>query len=353
MIRELKYYEAVHEAIDICLEKDINVYVLGLGVSDPKGIFGSTLGLCEKYGSSRVMDIPASENGITGIAIGSSLVGMRPIITHQRLDFALLSVEQIVNQAAKWHYMFGGKGNVPVVIRMIIGRGWGQGPQHSQSLQSWFAHIPGLKVIMPTTPEDAKGMLISSVEDNNPVISLEHRWLHNVTGKVPSGIYRTPIGKCQVMSKGSHVTVVATSIMSLESLKAAEVLSQYGIELEVIDVRTLRPLDRETILKSVRKTGRLIVADTGWKEVGFSAEVVSLAAEEAFSHLKIPPRRLTLADSPTPTTAALADHFYPRANNIVYIAREMMGQDPDVNAPSSIQDSIPLDVPDSSFAGPF
>ena len=225
------------------MAKDPSVYIMGLGVPDPKGVFGTTLGLQQKYGLKRVLDIPLSENAMTGVATGSALVGMRPIITHQRVDFALNAMEQMVNQAAKWHYMFGGQNRVPLVIRMIIGRGWGQGPQHPQSLQSWFAHVPGLRVVMPTTPHDAKGLLISSIEDDNPVIFIEHRWLHGISDHVPEGIYRVPLGKARVVREGRRVTIVATSYMVLESLRASETLSESGIEAEVIDVRCLRPLD--------------------------------------------------------------------------------------------------------------
>ncbi|MBI3267039.1 MAG: alpha-ketoacid dehydrogenase subunit beta, partial [Chlamydiae bacterium] len=281
MPRELKFFEAIHEAFDLCLAKDPHVYIMGLGVPDPKGIFGTTLGLQEKYGSDRIMDMPTAENGITGVALGSALVGMRPILTHQRIDFAILAMEQMVNQAAKWHYMFGGRASVPLVVRLIVGRGWGQGPQHSQSLQSWFAHIPGLKVVMPVTPYDAKGLLISSIEDNNPVIFIEHRWLHNISGPVPEEMYRVPLGKAKVAREGKDVTVVAISYMVLEALRAAEVLAEEGIQLEVVDVRTLYPLDETLILHSVRKTGRLIVADTSWKSFGASAEIIALVAEKA------------------------------------------------------------------------
>ena len=195
MIRQLRYCKAIHEALDLCLAHDPRVYLIGLGVPDPKGVFESTSGLQKKYGPNRVMDMPASENGITGIVIGSALVGMRPVLVHQRVDFAILSFDTLVNQAAKWHYMFGGKSSVPMVVRMIVGRGWGQGSQHAQSLQSWLAHVPGLKVIMPATPHDAKGMLISAIEDNNPVVCIEHRWLFNIEGPVPQGMYRVPLGE--------------------------------------------------------------------------------------------------------------------------------------------------------------
>lgn len=352
MSRELKYFQAINEALDLCIAQDPSVYLMGLGVPDPKGIFGSTLGLQEKYGAERVMDMPTSENGMTGMAIGSAMVGMRPIITHQRIDFALLSIEQIVNQAANWHYMFGGQMSVPLVIRMIIGRGWGQGPQHSQSLQAWFAHVPGLKVVMPTTPYDAKGLLIASIEDNNPVIYIEHRWLHNIKGPVPEGIYRVPLGQARIVREGRDVTIAATSYMTLETLGAAERLADDGISAEVIDIRTLRPLDGMCILESVRKTGRLIVADTGWKTVGFGAEVVARVAEEAFADLKSPPRRIALPDCPTPTTPALANSYYPRAAHIAATAREMLGLRVDECA-SDLTDFVALDVPDTSFTGPF
>ena len=350
--RELTFFQAINEAIDLCMSKDSAVYVMGLGVPDPKGVFGSTLGLQQKYGSMRVMDMPASENGMTGVAIGSSLIGMRPILTHQRIDFALLAMEQMVGQAAKWHYMFGGQMSVPLVIRLIIGRGWGQGPQHSQNLQAWFAHVPGLKVVMPTTPHDAKGLLISSIEENNPVIFIEHRWLHNITGDVPEGVYRVPLGRARVAREGNDVTIAATSYMALEALRAAEILAEDGIQAEIIDIRTLRPLDEALILESVRKTGRLIVADSGWKTGGFGAEVVARVAEEALGDMKDPPRRLALPDCPTPTSRALTKHFYPRAAHIRTITRQMLGLAPADEKPQ-LDESVPLDVPDKSFTGPF
>ena len=354
MTRQLKFFQAINEAVGQCLAADPSVYVMGLGVPDPKGIFGSTLGLVTTHGPDRAFDIPCSENGMTGIAIGSALVGMRPIMTHQRIDFALLAIEQIVNQAAKWHYMFNGQMRVPLVIRLIIGRGWGQGPQHSQSLQAWFAHIPGLKVVMPTTPHDAKGLLIASIEDDNPVLFIEHRWLYNVAGPVPAERYRVPLGQAKVIQPGDDATIVATSYMSLEALRAAQILADDGVRVEVIDVRTLRPLDTETILASVRKTGRLVVADTGWKTCGFSAEIVALAAEEALEQLKSPPRRVALPEGPTPTSPALAKPYYPRAEHLVAAVREVLGRPRGAADPARWTDaSTPADIPDPSFAGPF
>jgi pyruvate dehydrogenase E1 component beta subunit len=352
MARELKYFQAINEAIDLCMAKDPSVYIMGLGVPDPKGVFGTTLGLQQKYGPLRVQDMPTSENGMTGVAIGSALVGMRPILTHQRVDFALLAIEQIVNQASNWHYMFGGQMGVSLVIRMIIGRGWGQGPQHSQSLQAWFAHVPGLKVIMPTTPYDAKGLLISSIEDNNPVIFIEHRWLYNILGSVPDGVYRVPIGQAKVARIGNDITIASTSYMTLEALRAADILEADNISAEVIDIRTLKPLDNIMILDSVRKTGRLIVADTGWKTLGFSAEIVAQVAEEALNYLKSPPVRIALPDCASPTSHALIKHYYPRAIDIVVKAKTMFGQS--VEYPLlSMRTSEPLDIPDKTFFGPF
>ena len=351
MDRELKFFEALREAVDICMEKDPTVYIIGLGVPDPKGIFGSTLDLHKKYGGSRVMDMPTSENGMTGIAVGSALVGMRPILTHQRVDFALLSLEQIVNQAANWHYMFGGKMNVPLVIRMIIGRGWGQGPQHSQSFHSWFAHVPGLKVVMPTTPSDAKGLLISSIEDNNPVIFIEHRWLYNIQGVVPKGHYQVPLSKAKVSKKGKDVTIVSISYMTLEALRAAEMLEKVDISVEVVDLRTIKPIDYDTVFKSVAKTGKLVVADIGWYTGGIGGEIIAKISEEMFSSLLAPPCRITLPDSPTPTSRELTKHYYPRAIHIAAAIRKMLGH-PTLDEEEK-EPAIPLDVPDGSFKGPF
>ena len=255
------------------------------------------------------MDMPLAENGMTGIIIGASLNGFRPVLTHQRVEFALLSIEQIVNQAAKWHYMNAGQQNVPIVIRMIIGRGWGQGAQHSQSLESWFAHIPGLKVVMPSNAYDAKGLLISSVEDNNPVIFLEHRWLHNTIDNVPSEDYRVQIGKAKIVRKGEDLSIVAHSYMVLEAIRCADILKTKGISLEVIDLRTIRPLDNELILDSVRKTGRILVVDNGWIHFGVSAEIISLVSESIFDKLLCPPQRVGMHDSPSPSTRALAQYF--------------------------------------------
>jgi pyruvate dehydrogenase E1 component beta subunit len=352
MARQLKFSEAIREATDQAMERDPSVYIVGLGVPDPKGIFGTTLGLQEKFGAARVQDMPLSENAMTGIVLGSALVGMRPIITHQRMDFALVAMEQMVNQAAKWHYMFGGKAKVPMVVRMIVGRGWGQGPQHSQSLQAWFAHIPGLKVVMPTSAHDAKGLLAAAVEDNNPVIFIEHRWLNNIADDVPEEYYTVPLSKARVMREGSDVTIVGTSYMALESLRAANILDKEGVSAEVIDLRTIRPWDTETVLASVRKTGRLIVADTGGAAFGVSAEIVATVLENEFVSIKGAPVRIALPDHPCPTSPALSSYYYSQAGHIVRDTLKMMGHSLAAHA-CDIISSQKLDVPDSSFKGPF
>ena len=349
--RQLTFVQALNEALDLSMARDSKVIVMGLGASDPVAVFGSTAGLAAKYGPRRVLDTPVAENAMTGVAVGAALRGLRPVMSHIRLEFALVAIDQIVNQAAKWHYMFGGRASVPLVIRMIVGRGWGQGPQHSQSLQSWFAHVPGLKVVMPATPHDAKGLLITAIEDDNPVVFIEHRWLHSVRGPVPEGLYRVPIGPPNVLRPGRHVTVVATSYMTLEAVRAADALAPEGIELEVVDVRTLNPFDETLVLESVRKTGRLVVADTGWRSVGFAAEVIARVVERSLGDLKAPPVRITLPDVPTPTTRALANYYYPLVSDITAASRRLLGLPPR-SAPEVMPDAF-LDVPDASFAGPF
>ena len=351
--RQISYAQAILEATDQCLASDPLVYVMGLGVTDPKGVFGTTLGLEAKYGSKRVLDMPVSENGMTGVAIGSALVGMRPIMTHQRIDFMLLSLDQIINNAAKWHYMFGGAMKVPLVIRLLVGRGWGQGPQHSQSLQALFAHIPGLKVVMPATPYDAKGLLISAVKDNNPVIYIEHRWLHGIFGHVPKEMYEVPIGKAKKIREGKDVTIISSSYMTLDAIRAADILGKEGIEAEIIDLRTIKPVDEEAIIESAKKTGRVVVVDGAWKYAGFSAELIALLTEKAFSHLKSAPERVAFPDVPTPTSWALANHYYPAALDIINAARKTLGLAGKTIEQLGMKHNNPLDVPDKAFTGPF
>lgn len=327
-LRGLTYREAIFEATYQALESDKSVFVIGEGVDDPGGVFGTTKNLHEKFGAQRVMDTPLAENGITGIAIGAALAGMRPILVHMRVDFLPLSMDQLINHAAKWHYMFGGSVSVPLTVRAIIGRGWGSAAQHSQSLQALFTHVPGLKVVMPATPYDAKGLLSGSIYDNNPVIFIEHRWLYEHVGHVPREPYTIPLGKGIVRRTGRDVTVVAFSHMVYEAMTAAETLSGEGIECEVIDPRTLKPLDTELIAESVKKTGHLVVADTGWKEGGISAEVAARVSEEAFAHLKGPVARVALPDCPTPASHVLEKAFYPGRDEIAGAVRKVFREKP-------------------------
>lgn len=351
MTRTLNVAQAIREATDQCLSADPRVYVVGLGAPDPKGIFGTTLGLAEAHGAARVLDMPASENAMTGIAIGSAIAGQRPILTHQRVDFALLSLDQLINNAAKWHAMFGGQMAVPLVVRMVIGRGWGQGPQHSQSLHGLFAQIPGLKVVAPATAHDAKGLLIAAVEDDNPVIYLEHRWVHGVIGDVPEERYATPIGQARVAREGADLTIVASSYQVLEAIRAADALAEQGVEAEVIDLRTLRPLDEGGIVASVTKTGRLLAVDGGWRAAGFAAEILALATEHAFGSLRAAPVRITLPDRPTPTSWPAAQRYYPGVPEIVEAARGILGLPPGPRI--SVEAGRYGDQPSPDFRGPF
>ena len=258
---QMTYVEAINKALHEAMQLDSSVICYGLGVTDPKAVFGTTINLEKQFGPERVFDMPTSENAMTGVAIGAALNGIKSVMTHQRIDFFLLAMDQLVNGAAKWHYMFGSQNCVPITIRLIIGRGWGQGPTHSQNLQAWFSHIPGLKVVMPTTPEDAKGMLLASIFDPNPVIFLEHRWLHNSIGEVPDGDIRVPLGKAKIVKSGKDITIVTMSYMSIEAIHASNYLEKQGISCEVININTIKPLDKEAILKSVKKTGCIVTAE--------------------------------------------------------------------------------------------
>ena len=315
--RKLSFPEAIKEALETALSRDERVFIMGQGVDDPAGMFGTTLNLHKKYGGNRVFDTPLSENALTGIAIGASLTGMRPVYIHNRPDFLLLAMDQIVNHASKWSYMFGGKVCVPLVIRAVIGRGWGSAAQHSQSLQGLFMHVPGLRLVMPSTPYDAKGLLITSIADNNPVIFIEHRWLYKSSGYVPEEVYSIPFGKAVVRRQGKDATIVAISYMVVEAMRAAEKLEKEGIDVEVIDPRTLRPLDEEQILNSVKKTGRLVIADTDWRTCGVSAEIAAQVSEKGLKYLKAPIQRVASPDVPTPASYVLEEEFYPGEKEIM------------------------------------
>jgi pyruvate dehydrogenase E1 component beta subunit len=351
--RQITYGEAIREAIDQSMQQSPEVFIIGEGVPDSNRIFGTTKGLLEKYGAQRVQDMPVSENAMTGICIGAAIQGLRPILVHQRVDFSLLALDQVINNAAKWHYMFGGEAKVPIVIRMIIGMGWGQGAQHSQSLQALYSHIPGLKVVMPSTPYDAKGLMMAAVQDNNPVIYLEHRWLHNIKGYVPEEPYSVPIGEANVLLPGKDITLAATSYMNVEAMKAAHLLKKIGISVEIVDLRTLKPLDDKTIIDSVRKTGRLIAIDSGYYSGGFAGEIIARVSEKAFKNLQASPARITLPDIPTPSTQGLTRYYYPTFREIARKIMQMLKRkDEDLTIPEE-KSEVPCDVPDKDFTGPF
>lgn len=344
MSRKITYGAAINEALSQAMERDPKVFVMGIGADDHKELFGSAKGLLQRFGPSRVFDTPIAEAAMTGIAIGAALEGYKPVHVHIRADFLYLALDQLFNMAAKWRYMFGGTRSVPLVVRAVIGRSWGQGAQHSQSPQSMFMHVPGLKVVMPTTPMDAKGYTLAAIADPNPVIIIEHRLLYDVVGDVPEQPFELPFGKAYIRRHGRDVTIVANSYMTAESLKAAEFLVGHGVEVEVVDPVSLSPLDEETILESLRKTGRLLVVDTSWTACGASAEIAALAAEKGFSYLKQPVVRLGQQPSPCPVSKPLEDAFYPNARKIARAVFQML----DRRVPET-------DVPalTTKFKGPF
>jgi len=352
MNNENTFSEAINQALDIALEIDSKVLCYGLGVDDPKRIFGTTFDLQEKYGSHRVFDIPTSENALTGVAVGVSIGGYRPVMVHQRLDFFLLALDQLVNSAAKYYYTFNGKSSIPLTIRLILGRGWGQGPTHSQNLHGWFAHIPGIKVVMPTFPEDAKGLLLSSIFDDNPVVFIEHRWLHSVKGIVPNGDNRIEIGLARHVYKGSDVTIVSMSYMTIEALRVVKQFKKVNVEIDLIDLRTIKPLDWESIFNSVRKTGKLLVLDTGSETNSFASEIITRVCKDCWNELSIPPERITMPDCPEPTSYGLTKDYYPTANTIISKVHKMLKLK--VNLGDIIlEEKGHHDVPGDWFKGPF
>lgn len=335
------------------MAEDPSVYVIGEGVPDPKGIFGTTLGLQEKYGKKRVFDMPVSENGMTGIALGSAIVGMKPILIHQRVDFSMLAMDQVINNVAKWYSMYGGQHSAPMVIKAIIGQGWGQGNQHSQNLQNLYAHIPGLKVVMPSNAYDGKGLLVSAVRDKNPVIILEHRWVQNTFSEVPQEIYEIPIGKANRVLEGKDVTIVSWSYWALETQKTAKFLKKQGVSPEIIDIRSLSPLDFDTIRSSLQKTGALLVVDGSWRHGGFAGEIISRVVEDPSIDLKTRPRRITFPHFPSPSTPGLTKYYYPTMRDIFKAVGEMLSRDLDATEIMAYLDSHAHDVPDKDFTGPF
>jgi pyruvate dehydrogenase E1 component beta subunit len=325
-MRSLTYAQAMREAFAQLLESDKRVFVIGQGVWSPWYAGTSLKDLDKEFGKSRIIDSPVSENATTAAAIGAALAGMRPIVFHPRMDFMLLAVDPIVNQAANWSYIFDGRIGVPVVIRASINRGGEQGAQHSQALQAMFAHVPGIKVVMPATAYDAKGLLIAAVRDGNPVMYIDDRWLYEDSGEVPEEMFEVAIGTASVRRVGTDVSIVATSYMAAQAVKAARVLERRGIDAEVIDLRSISPWDREAVFDSVRKTGYLVVADAAWKTCGFAAEIVATVAEHAIDDLRAPVARVCLPDVPAPTSEPLEKVYYPEADDIVLAVEQVLNQ---------------------------
>ncbi|MBX3062644.1 MAG: alpha-ketoacid dehydrogenase subunit beta [Anaerolineae bacterium] len=321
---EMTYAEALRDGLRVAMQGDPSVFLIGEDIGVYGGAFGVTAGLLQEFGTERVIDTPISEAGIAGACIGAALTGMRPVGEIQFMDFVTLTMEQLVLQAAKVRFMFGGKASVPMVLRMPGGSGTGAAAQHSESLENWFVHVPGLKVVMPSTPYDAKGLLLAAIDDNNPVIFVEHKLLYKTKGEVPEGAYRVPLSATQVVRQGKHVTVVATSIMVLRALQAADELAKEGIELEVIDPRTLKPFDDQPIIQSVKKTGRALVVHEAVEIGGFGGEVVArIATSEAFDYLEAPIRRLAGLDIPIPYNREMEHHTVPQVESIVQEARKL------------------------------
>lgn len=344
--RVITFVEAVREAQKQEMARDKRVFLFGLGVDDFKGINGSTKDLVLEFGVNRVFDTPLAEDAMTGVAIGASMAGLRPIHVHIRADFLLLAMNQLINIAAKSHYMFGGSYQLPIVVRAQIGRSWGQGAQHSQGLHALFAHIPGLKVVAPSTPYDAKGCLIQSIRDDNPVVFMEHRMLYFLKSEVPEDLYTVPLGKARVLAHGGNITLVGVSYMAVECLRAMEYLKEKKISAEVIDPVTLSPLDIDTIAESAKKTGKLIVVDTGWTSCGLSAEIVAQVCEKLGSSVEV--LRMGFAPTPCPTTKNLENLFYPNAQKVALAAYKMVSKD---HKPWSLEN---LEAPEIvQFRGPF
>jgi pyruvate/2-oxoglutarate/acetoin dehydrogenase E1 component len=317
----LDFAQAINAGLRQAMELDPAVFVYGIGADGGAGIFGTTAGLVEKFGTRRVFDTPIAEAGLAALAAGAASTGLRPVLVHQRLDFMLYSVDQIVNWMAPWRFMSGGRAKMPVTIRAIVGKGWGQGPQHTKSLHAWFAHVPGLQVVMPGSPFDAKGLLLSSIMSDDPTLFIEGRSLFAMQEEVPDAPYFIRLGEALVRREGKDVTLVTMGSMVPLSLQAADMLAQSTISAEVLDVRCLMPLDVESIIASVRKTGRLVVAEPGWRMYGAAAEIIATVAERFGKDMRSRPRRVTWPQSAVPTGSRLEEQFYPDSEDIVAACR--------------------------------
>jgi len=322
--RTLTYSLAINEALHQTMEAFPDMVVLGQGLKSPWYVGNTARGLIDRFGDHRVLDTPVSENAVTGMAVGLAIAGARSVVVHPRMDFMLYAFDPIVNEAANWHSMSGGGARVPVVFWGIINRGGEQAAQHSQALHSLFAHIPGLKVVAPSTPYDAKGLMIAAIRDENPVVFVDDRWLYNLEGPVPEEPYDVPIGQAVVRREGKDVTVVAFSHLGPRAAEAAAILGEEGISCEVVDPRTLKPLDIETIAASARKTGRVLVCDVGWRTGGVGAEIAAMVMEECWSDLRAPVSRLALPDAPAPASRTLEEKYYVNTTDIAEKIRGLL-----------------------------
>jgi len=320
----MNYLEAIRDALRLEMRRDPNVYIVGEDVGTYGNVFGVTKGLIDEFGPERVRDTPITESAIVGTSVGAAACGLRPVAEIMYIDFIGVALDQLYNQAAKMRYMFGGKITIPLVLRSACGAGRGSAAQHSQSLESWFMHVPGLKVVMPSTPADAKGLLISSIRDDNPVVFLEHKLLYNTKGEVPEGEYTIPLGKGDIKKSGEDVTVVATSRMVTYALNAAEKLAQDGIDVEVVDPRTLSPLDEEIILTSVKKTHRLVIVHEEVKFAGSGAEIAAMVAEKGIEYLDGPILRVAAPFSPVPFAPSLEAEFIPSEAKIIEAVKTVL-----------------------------
>ena len=348
---KISYSQAINKALEEEMTRNKKLVCFGLGANDNMKFFGTTKGLKEKFGEQRVFETPTSENAMTGIGIGMSLYKNPCIMMHQRLDFFLLAMDQLVNSAAKWHYMFGGLKSVPITIRLVVGKGWGQGPTHSQSLQSWFAHIPGLKVVMPSLPSDAYNLLKASIRDPNPVIFIEHRWLHGVEEKkIIKKNFKNQIGASKVLSRGKDFTVVTYSLSTLEILAIKKELNQNKIAFDHIDLQTIKPLDLKPIKKSLKKTKKLLVLDTISHPIcSIGSEIISQIYLDKEIKLIKPPILLTLPDIPTPTSTFYTKDFYVSKRDILNKIKILTNKKINIK----LNNNIAHDVPDLKFKGPF
>jgi len=325
VVREITFAQALNEALDYEMSKDPKVVVMGEDVGIYGGIYGVTAGLLDKYGPERVIDTPIAESGFVGTGVGAAATGLlRPVVELMFIDFLGVTFDQIYNQAAKMRYMFGGKAKISMVLRTVCGAGFSAAAQHSQSLHAIFAHVPGLKVVMPSTPYDAKGLLISSIEDDDPVIFIEHKALYAIKGEVPEEPYSIPLGEADVKREGKDVTIVATAAMVHKSLEVAEKLEKDGISVEVVDPRTIVPLDVDTIINSIKKTGKLVVVDEGYPRCGFATDVAALAVNKAFDSLKAPVKIVTPPATPVPFSPALESEWIPSTEKIEKAVREIL-----------------------------